>query len=111
MASASKEEVIGKLNVRVVRGNNLVIADPLTHTSDPYVVLQYGAQVHVHPTIPAPLAFSLFLCHLVSFFSPAALPGWTSAIDGDSFAVDDPCRAWSTVSAAVRGGKIGRAHV
>ncbi|ONM57409.1 Protein C2-DOMAIN ABA-RELATED 4 [Zea mays] len=44
MASASKEEVIGKLNVRVVRGNNLVIADPLTHTSDPYVVLQYGAQ-------------------------------------------------------------------
>ena len=46
MASASKEEVIGKLNVRVLQGNNLIIADPLTHTSDPYVVLQYGAQVH-----------------------------------------------------------------
>ena len=59
MASASKEEVIGKLNVRVLRGNNLIIADPLTHTSDPYVILQYGAQVHS----PAPL----FLRRLAPF--------------------------------------------
>ncbi|KAL6862183.1 hypothetical protein ACP4OV_016832 [Aristida adscensionis] len=44
MAAAPKEEVIGKLNVRVVRGSNLAIADPLTHTSDPYVVLQYASQ-------------------------------------------------------------------
>jgi hypothetical protein len=43
-AAAHKEEVIGKLNVRVVRGSNLIIADPLTHTSDPYVVLSYGPQ-------------------------------------------------------------------
>ncbi|TVU39044.1 hypothetical protein EJB05_12446 [Eragrostis curvula] len=49
MASASKEGVIGKLNVRVVRGNNLAICDPLTHTSDPYVVLQYGAQGLMDP--------------------------------------------------------------
>ncbi|XP_052161256.1 GTPase activating protein 1-like [Oryza glaberrima] len=43
-AAAHKEEVIGKLNVRVVRGSNLIIADPLTHTSDPYAVLSYGPQ-------------------------------------------------------------------
>ena len=77
MATASKEEVIGKLNVRVVRGNNLAIADPLTHTSDPYVVLQYGAQVHVHPRSARPLALPL-PSGLLS--SPTALPGW---IPGD----------------------------
>ncbi|XP_006657731.1 GTPase activating protein 1-like [Oryza brachyantha] len=43
-AAAHKEEVIGKLNVRVMRASNLVIADPLTKTSDPYVVLSYGSQ-------------------------------------------------------------------
>lgn len=41
----ASEPVLGKLSVRVVRGHNLIVADPLTHTSDPYVVLYYGSQV------------------------------------------------------------------
>ncbi|XP_044983413.1 protein C2-DOMAIN ABA-RELATED 8-like [Hordeum vulgare subsp. vulgare] len=40
----ASEPVIGKLSVRVVRGHNLIAADPLTQTSDPYVILSYGSQ-------------------------------------------------------------------
>jgi hypothetical protein len=46
----ASEDVIGKLSVRVVRGQNLVIADSLTKTSDTYVVLSYGSQVDPSPS-------------------------------------------------------------
>ena len=49
----ASEQVIGKLSVRLVRGHNLIIADPLTQTSDPYVVLSYGSEVDP----PVPTAF------------------------------------------------------
>jgi hypothetical protein len=39
------ESLLGLLKVRVVRGVNLAICDPLTHSSDPYVVLRLGSQV------------------------------------------------------------------
>lgn len=39
------ECLLGLLKVRVVRGVNLAICDPLTHSSDPYVVLRLGQQV------------------------------------------------------------------
>ncbi|GJN07368.1 hypothetical protein PR202_ga25193 [Eleusine coracana subsp. coracana] len=38
------ECLLGLLKVRVVRGVNLAICDPLTHSSDPYVVLRLGSQ-------------------------------------------------------------------
>ncbi|KAL5198064.1 hypothetical protein ABZP36_001576 [Zizania latifolia] len=38
------ECLLGLLKVRVVRGVNLSICDPLTHSSDPYVVLRLGTQ-------------------------------------------------------------------
>ena len=39
------ECLLGLLKVRVVRGVHLAICDPLTHSSDPYVVLRHGQQV------------------------------------------------------------------
>jgi hypothetical protein len=57
----ASEQVIGKLSVRVVRGHNLIIADPLTHTSDPYVVLSYGSQVHPPFLLPFPIFSSPLL--------------------------------------------------
>jgi hypothetical protein len=39
------ECLLGLLKVRVVRGVKLAICDPLTHSSDPYVVLRLGSQV------------------------------------------------------------------
>ncbi|KAB8105513.1 hypothetical protein EE612_039427 [Oryza sativa] len=38
------ECLLGLLKVRVMRGLNLAICDPLTHSSDPYVVLRHGSQ-------------------------------------------------------------------
>lgn len=38
------ECLLGLLKVRVVRGVHLAICDPLTHSSDPYVVLRHGKQ-------------------------------------------------------------------
>uniref|UniRef100_K3ZY03 C2 domain-containing protein n=1 Tax=Setaria italica TaxID=4555 RepID=K3ZY03_SETIT len=38
------ECLLGLLKVKVVRGVNLAICDPLTHSSDPYVVLRLGQQ-------------------------------------------------------------------
>lgn len=38
------ECLLGLLKVRVVRGVHLAICDPLTHSSDPYVVLRHGQQ-------------------------------------------------------------------
>ena len=40
------ECLLGLLKVRVVRGVHLAICDPLTHSSDPYVVLRLGQQVN-----------------------------------------------------------------
>ncbi|KQK16113.1 protein C2-DOMAIN ABA-RELATED 5 [Brachypodium distachyon] len=38
------ECLLGLIKVRVVRGVKLAICDPLTHSSDPYVVLRLGQQ-------------------------------------------------------------------
>jgi hypothetical protein len=54
----ASEHVIGKLSVRVVRGQNLVIADSLTHTSDPYVVLSCGSEVNPLSSSPSPICIS-----------------------------------------------------
>jgi len=43
------ECLLGLLKVRVVRGVHLAICDPLTHSSDPYVVLRHGQQVNCMP--------------------------------------------------------------
>ena len=43
------ECLLGLLKVRVVRGVHLAICDPLTHSSDPYVVLRHGQQVNCIP--------------------------------------------------------------
>jgi hypothetical protein len=53
------ECLLGLLKVRVVRGVHLAICDPLTHSSDPYVVLRHGKQVKykLHAT-PAFIAYS-----------------------------------------------------
>ena len=67
----ASEEVIGKLSVRVVRGHNLVIADPLTHTSDPYVVLSYGSQVH--PFVPPLPSISFFFLRNTPVDPPQSL--------------------------------------
>jgi hypothetical protein len=47
------ECLLGLLKVRVVRGVHLAICDPLTHSSDPYVVLRHGQQVNCMPLQPA----------------------------------------------------------
>jgi hypothetical protein len=39
------ECLLGLLKVKVVRGVNLAICDPLTHSSDPYVILRLDQQV------------------------------------------------------------------
>jgi hypothetical protein len=62
----ASEHVIGKLSVRVVRGHNLIIADPLTHTSDPYVVLSYGSQVDPVSSSPSQYFFPFFFSLLGS---------------------------------------------
>ncbi|XP_066400016.1 GTPase activating protein 1-like [Miscanthus floridulus] len=88
MATASKEEVIGKLNVRVVRGNNLAIADPLTHTSDPYVVLQYGAQkvkTSVQKKNPNPVWNEVLQLSVTNPTKPVHL----EVFDEDKFTADD----------------------
>jgi len=88
MASASKEEVIGKLNVRVLRGNNLIIADPLTHTSDPYVVLQYGAQkvkTIVQKKNPNPVWNEVLQLSVTNPTKPVHL----EVFDEDKFTADD----------------------
>ncbi|KAM3245263.1 hypothetical protein ACQJBY_056529 [Aegilops geniculata] len=38
------ERLLGLLKVKVVRGLNLAICDPLSHSSDPYVVIRLGQQ-------------------------------------------------------------------
>lgn len=38
------ECLLGLLKVKVVRGLNLAICDPLSHSSDPYVVIHLGQQ-------------------------------------------------------------------
>ncbi|CAM0905967.1 unnamed protein product [Alopecurus aequalis] len=38
------ECLLGLLKVKVVRGLNLAICDPLSHSSDPYVVMHLGQQ-------------------------------------------------------------------
>jgi hypothetical protein len=47
------ECLLGLLKVRVVRGVHLAICDPLTHSSDPYVVLRHGQQVIKLQAAPA----------------------------------------------------------
>nr|CAA71759.1 hypothetical protein [Sporobolus stapfianus] len=88
MASASKEEVIGKLNVRVVRGSNLAICDPLTHTSDPYVVLHYGAQkvkTSVQKKNPNPVWNEVLQLSVTNPTKPVHL----EVFDEDKFTADD----------------------
>ncbi|KAL6840671.1 hypothetical protein ACP4OV_029535 [Aristida adscensionis] len=51
------ECLLGLLKVRVVRGVKMAVCDPLTHSSDPYVVLRHGSQkvkssVKYHTTNP-----------------------------------------------------------
>ncbi|KAL6589561.1 hypothetical protein ACP70R_004349 [Stipagrostis hirtigluma subsp. patula] len=51
------ECLLGLLKVRVVRGVHMAVCDPLTHSSDPYVVLRHGSQkvkssVKYHTTNP-----------------------------------------------------------
>jgi hypothetical protein len=41
------ECLLGLLKVKVVRGLNLAICDPLSHSSDPYVVIHLGQQVGI----------------------------------------------------------------
>ena len=41
------ERLLGLLKLKVVRGLNLAICDPLSHSSDPYVVIHLGQQVRV----------------------------------------------------------------
>ncbi|GJN07376.1 hypothetical protein PR202_ga25201 [Eleusine coracana subsp. coracana] len=88
MASASKEEVIGKLNVRVLRGSNLAICDPLTHTSDPYVVLQYGNQkvkTSVQKKNPNPVWNEVLQLSVTNPTKPVHL----EIFDEDKFTADD----------------------
>lgn len=82
-AAAHKEEVIGKLNVRVVRGSNLIIADPLTHTSDPYAVLSYGPQVRHRHIYPCSLDFFLS-CVWGSFVTELRILGIRGSGGGSS---------------------------
>jgi hypothetical protein len=51
------ECLLGLLKVKVVRGVNLAICDPLTHSSDPYVILRLDQQVisgRSAPVLPIP---------------------------------------------------------
>jgi hypothetical protein len=41
------ECLLGLLKLKVVRGLNLAICDPLSHSSDPYVVIHLGQQVRI----------------------------------------------------------------
>ena len=86
--AAAKEEVIGKLNVRVVRGSNLAICDPLTHTSDPYVVLCYGSQKvksSVQKKNPNPVWNEVLKLSVTNPTKPVKL----EVFDEDKFTADD----------------------
>ncbi|XP_044331782.1 protein C2-DOMAIN ABA-RELATED 8 [Triticum aestivum] len=84
----ASEPVIGKLSVRVVRGHNLVIADPLTHTSDPYVVLCYGSQ-KVKTSVQKKNANPLWNDVLVLPVTNPTKPVKLEVFDEDKFTADD----------------------
>ncbi|XP_006658585.1 protein C2-DOMAIN ABA-RELATED 8-like [Oryza brachyantha] len=87
-AAAHKEEVIGKLNVRVVRAACLVTADPLTGTSDPYVVLSYGSQkvnTSVHKKKSNPIWNEVLQLSVTNPTMPVKL----EVFDADKFTADD----------------------
>ncbi|XP_051216176.1 protein C2-DOMAIN ABA-RELATED 7-like [Lolium perenne] len=84
----ASEDVIGKLSVRVVRGQNLVIADSLTKTSDTYVVLSYGSQrvtTSVQKKNSNPLWNEVLLLPVTYPTKPVKL----EVFDEDKFTTDD----------------------
>ncbi|VAI11482.1 unnamed protein product [Triticum turgidum subsp. durum] len=84
----ASEPVIGKLSVRVVRGHNLIVADPLTHTSDPYVVLYYGSQkvkTSVQKKNVNPLWNDVLVLPVTDLTKPVKL----EVFDADTFTADD----------------------
>ncbi|KAL5197817.1 hypothetical protein ABZP36_001329 [Zizania latifolia] len=87
-AAAAAGQVIGLLKVRVVRGSNLAICDPLTHTSDPYVVLCYGSEkvkTSVQKKNPNPVWNEVLQLSVTNPTKPVKL----EVFDEDNFTADD----------------------
>ncbi|KAI5013035.1 hypothetical protein ZWY2020_027989 [Hordeum vulgare] len=84
----ASEPVIGKLSVRVVRGHNLIIADPLSYTSDPYVVLYYGSE-KVKTSVQKKNANTLWSDVLVLRVTNPTKPVKLEVFDEDKFTADD----------------------
>ncbi|KAM0834304.1 hypothetical protein ACQ4PT_063691 [Festuca glaucescens] len=82
------ECLVGLLKVKVVRGLNLAICDPLSHSSDPYVVIHLGQQ-KVKSSIKYKTINPEWNEELTLSITNMMLPVKIDVFDHDTFTKDD----------------------